>query len=139
MTVGPHHDHDHVPVPDPGYETKDAKIRPIAIFGVGLVALIACSQIVLYVVYKGFIAERPPAPPAASRAFRSQPDIYEQMAALRRSDAATLGSYGWVDREKGIVRIPIDRAIDLVVARGVPKGKGPKTEIELNSRKANSP
>jgi hypothetical protein len=25
----------------------------------------------------------------------------------------TLESYGWIDRERGIVRIPIDRAIDL--------------------------
>ena len=25
-----------------------------------------------------------------------------------------LGSYGWVDRDRGVVRIPIDRAMDLV-------------------------
>jgi hypothetical protein len=29
-----------------------------------------------------------------------------------------LESYGWVDREHGIARIPIDRAIDLTVERG---------------------
>ena len=124
--------------PDPrtgmGYETRDAKVRPIAVFGAGLVALIVCSQLLMYGVYKVFIAERPPEPPRNSRAFRAQPDIYKQYGALRASEQATLESYGWVDRERGIVRIPIDRAIDLVAERGVPKGKGPRTEIELNSR-----
>ena len=30
----------------------------------------------------------------------------------RRRDLEILSSYGWVDREKGIIHIPIDRAID---------------------------
>jgi hypothetical protein len=36
----------------------------------------------------------------------------EQDLARRR---ARLGSYGWVDREKGVVHVPIDRAMELVV------------------------
>ena len=32
-----------------------------------------------------------------------------------------------------MVRIPIDRAIELVAEKGVPFGKGPKTEVEMNS------
>jgi hypothetical protein len=31
-----------------------------------------------------------------------------------------LGSYDWVDKNNGVVRIPIDRAIDLVAERGLP-------------------
>ena len=31
-----------------------------------------------------------------------------------------LGSYDWVDEKNGVVRIPIDRAIDLVAQRGLP-------------------
>lgn len=30
-----------------------------------------------------------------------------------------LATYGWVDRQKGIVRIPIERAMDLLVQRGL--------------------
>ena len=37
------------------------------------------------------------------------------MDKLRAAEEATLKSYGWVDRDHGIVRIPIDRAIDLLV------------------------
>jgi hypothetical protein len=31
-----------------------------------------------------------------------------------------LNSYGWVDEKAGVARIPIDRAMDLLVQRGVP-------------------
>jgi len=31
-----------------------------------------------------------------------------------------LATYNWVDKDKGIVQIPIDRAMDLVVQRGLP-------------------
>jgi hypothetical protein len=30
-----------------------------------------------------------------------------------------LESYGWVDKEGGVVRIPIERAMDLVIERGL--------------------
>ena len=33
---------------------------------------------------------------------------------------AILGSYGWLDRKAGTVRIPIDRAMDLIAHRGLP-------------------
>jgi hypothetical protein len=35
---------------------------------------------------------------------------------LREAQQLWLEKYGWVDREHGIARIPIERAIDLVVA-----------------------
>jgi len=31
-----------------------------------------------------------------------------------------LATYGWVDKDRGIVRIPIDRAMELIVQRGLP-------------------
>jgi hypothetical protein len=31
-----------------------------------------------------------------------------------------LATYNWVDKDKGIVQIPIDRAMDLIVQRGLP-------------------
>ena len=37
---------------------------------------------------------------------------------LREED--TLSTYGWVDQNAGVVRIPIDRAMDLLARRGLP-------------------
>lgn len=35
-----------------------------------------------------------------------------------RDQRATLSGYGWVDRSKGIARIPIEQAMQIVAARG---------------------
>ena len=46
---------------------------------------------------------------------------------LRRSEneqLMILNDYGWVDQEKGLVRIPIDRAIELMLAEAVEKEEG---------------
>jgi hypothetical protein len=42
---------------------------------------------------------------------------------FRAQEEAALRGYGWVDRKAGKVRIPIDRAVDLVAERGLPAGK----------------
>ncbi len=39
---------------------------------------------------------------------------------LRQSDKQILNNYGWVDRQNGIVRIPIDEAMKLALERGLP-------------------
>ena len=41
----------------------------------------------------------------------------EAMAALRASETERLTTYGWVDQAAGIVRLPIDRAMDLIAGR----------------------
>lgn len=43
-----------------------------------------------------------------------------QLNSIRRAEDETLYSYGWVDEKAGTVRIPIDRAMDLLVERGLP-------------------
>jgi hypothetical protein len=39
---------------------------------------------------------------------------------FRNAEDKTLENYAWVDKAAGTVRLPIDRAIDLVVERGFP-------------------
>jgi hypothetical protein len=43
----------------------------------------------------------------------------------RASEEQKLNSYGWVDRSAGVVRIPIDRAMDLTAQRGLPSRPAP--------------
>jgi len=40
--------------------------------------------------------------------------------ALRQAEEDALKSYGWVDRNNGVVRIPIDQAMKLTIQRGLP-------------------
>lgn len=42
------------------------------------------------------------------------------LAELRKHEHAMLTTYGWVDQGAGVVRLPIDRAKELVLERGLP-------------------
>ena len=55
----------------------------------------------------------PPAPNLQTQPFK---DVY----LLRKGEAEKLESYGWVDKEGGIARIPIERAMDVMIERGYP-------------------
>lgn len=46
---------------------------------------------------------------------RLEIDATASLARLRAEENARLTSYGWVDKPAGIVRIPIDRAMELLV------------------------
>ena len=48
----------------------------------------------------------------------------DDLILLRKKEAAILTEYGWVDRAKGVVRVPIERAMELVVEDREKKEKG---------------
>jgi hypothetical protein len=69
----------------------------------------ADAQILRLAPPPAVVADRPyfPAP-------REQPNPLADLTALQARENAELNSYGWVDRSNGVVRIPIDRAIELL-------------------------
>lgn len=44
----------------------------------------------------------------------------EAMQRYRLQEEEVLHSYGWVDKDAGVVHIPIDRAIELLAQEGLP-------------------
>ncbi|HEY3855440.1 MAG TPA: hypothetical protein VGO67_13700 [Verrucomicrobiae bacterium] len=48
---------------------------------------------------------------------REQPDPLIDLTSLRAREDAELNSYGWINKTSGVVRIPIERAIDILAAR----------------------
>ena len=55
----------------------------------------------------------PPTPNLQNQPFK---DIY----LLRQEETEKLTSYAWVDKEGGVTRIPIDRAMEVMLERGFP-------------------
>jgi hypothetical protein len=51
---------------------------------------------------------------------RLEVDERGQLNSIRLGEENTLHSYGWVDEKAGTVRIPIERAMDLLVQRRLP-------------------
>lgn len=58
-----------------------------------------------------------------------------EINAFRLQEAQILHSYGWVDEKAGVVRIPIDRAMELIVQRGLPTlpqaGVAPQSDVNM--------
>jgi hypothetical protein len=50
--------------------------------------------------------------------------VPEQLARLRAEQQEQMNSYGWVDEKAGVVRVPIDRAMDLVVEESAGRESG---------------
>jgi hypothetical protein len=40
----------------------------------------------------------------------------EKLKTLQEEDAKALTTYGWIDKNKGVARIPIERALELTLA-----------------------
>jgi hypothetical protein len=49
-----------------------------------------------------------------------QPDPVADLNKFRAANEERLNTYGWVNQQAGVVRIPISRAMDLVAQRGLP-------------------
>jgi hypothetical protein len=57
-----------------------------------------------------------------------------QLNGFRHQQEEMLYSYGWVDEQAGTVRIPIERAMDLIVQRGLPvRPQGAGYEAAMSS------
>jgi hypothetical protein len=59
-------------------------------------------------------------PQSAFPSPKLEEDERGQLAAIRLKEEQTLSTYDWIDKNAGTVRIPIDRAMDLIAQRGLP-------------------
>ena len=69
---------------------------------------------------------------------RLQVDPQKEIHDYCEQQAQTLESYGWVDQSAGIVRIPVDRAIDLTLKNGLPSRPAGQVPAELATPAASS-
>ncbi len=124
-----------------GHEDRDADIRGAVGFAVALTATVI---VVLFLMRWMLHALTPPSTETAApvstfspaRSIQSGPRLQvhgpEDLRDLRAREDAILHDYGWIDREKGIVRIPIERAMELLVQKGVSHSKplSPKSSVK---------
>ncbi len=102
----------------PGKETSGAGIMRPILFG----AILFVLAFALVVIASGILGggQYVSAPSTASlKAPVLQVDPVADMKAMDAREAQQLHSYGWVDKDAGIVRIPIERAIELTVEQGL--------------------
>jgi hypothetical protein len=63
-----------------------------------------------------------------------------QLNGIRLTEEQTLSSYDYIDQKAGTVRIPIDRAMDLIAQRGLPvRAQGASAEAASTQASKTSP
>jgi hypothetical protein len=135
----------------PGHETRDVSVRGVSWFAVALLA----SALVIYAGVAGlyrFFEQQHPSPDGPSRIalhphpvapppqLQTNPPL--DLAQYEAAQQSKLNAYGWIDKPAGIIHIPIARAMDLILERGLPT-RGPGTQnasgvtpVQMQTRKA---
>lgn len=111
-----------------GYEHKDANVRSLYKYGLTLAIMIAIVMVAMDRTY-WFLAKieslGPPASPFQNvRVLPPQPRLQVQPGFELKSycemEQQQLSTYGWVDHHNGVVRIPVEQAMEMVLQKGLP-------------------
>lgn len=130
------HEHESGHSESTAYETRDVKVRPLVQFLVGLTIATIAAYLIVLGVFRLFNAKKAAEdskadPVAVERAAkpddqklpaepRIQADPAGDLQALRKVEDRILTTYGWIDRSAGTVHIPIEQAMQRVLAEGLP-------------------
>jgi hypothetical protein len=109
-------------------ETSDIRPKYVAYFFAGLILLAVVIHIAMWWMLETFAridrqsdvvrsrlqveSSRPPDP-------RLQVDPVDEYHTDFERQSRLLNEFGWVDQGKGVARIPIDRAMEMVLERGL--------------------
>lgn len=118
--------------PTTGAESSDANSKWVWIAGIGLLLVLWIIAVALYPLFNFFqynrtggvspaeileyLPSRPPMP-------RNEVYPLARMQAFRAREDYLLSNYLWVNRERGVVSIPIARAIQILAKQGVPPSR----------------
>ena len=126
-----HHDHaQNLHNPDVAHEHDDINVRAVLWFVAFLTAITVAIQLAMWGMFKGLDwYERRNAPyvtPLAREAGQPFPEPrlqttpWTDLRAFQAEQHQYLHSYGWVDEKLGIARIPIAKAKEMLLQRGIP-------------------
>jgi hypothetical protein len=118
-----------------GYEHRDTDVPTLLKFGMWLALILVVVMLGMWGMFSYFGKTQqlgPPASPFESADVRVLPPAPRlqvtpvlDLNKYRDGQRQELESYGWVDQENGVLRIPIERAMDLVLERGLAAEKAP--------------
>ncbi|HEY6467565.1 MAG TPA: hypothetical protein VIY69_16305 [Candidatus Acidoferrales bacterium] len=122
----------------PGYETRDADLKVLLQFGFGLAVLLAVTLIVMRFIF-GYLNALTPLGPKASPFANTreiptgpllQASPHEDLVTFCSGQRQLVDGYAWINKAGGIVQIPIDRAMDLALQRGLPSRTADEMKAE---------
>jgi hypothetical protein len=126
--------------PENRFDHSEISYNALSKFAIGLIlTAIFSAGLVLgifqYLLHRegGSPASRIESPAQDARQLPPEPRLEETPATdlkeMRAAEDQVLTNYSWLDKDNGIVRLPIDRAMELIAQRGLPtrKDAGPQS------------
>ena len=112
-----------------GHEVSDASPKVIGMFVVGLFVMIFAAMGALGWMYSHLYTTANAIPvkhqeDSFKHAPRAKTSIAKDWDAIDAQAHARLDNYGWADRSRDVVHVPITRALDLVAKEGLPARAG---------------
>jgi hypothetical protein len=130
MSMETKHPHPDDPGGEPGsgYERRDVNIRALLKLGFWMAMLLFITLVGMRWTLGYFERTSPLGPPASpfvsTRELPPSPRLQAtprvELKDYCEAQQREVTTYGWIDRRLGVVRIPIDRAMDLALERGLP-------------------
>jgi hypothetical protein len=109
-----------------GHEESEVSVRLIVVSLAFLAVATGITLVLVVGIFRYFYASystaeatrlaQPVIPPKP----RVEVAPYEELQEMRAKENHILSTYAWVDKDAGTVRVPIDKAIDLLAAKGLP-------------------
>src|SRR5664280_30666 len=121
--------------PHIGHETTDVNVWAVGKFAIGLVVVCVVSIGMLFGLLKFFQSreETSVANTVEPTKLFPQPQLQKtpilDLKTIRAEEDKLLNGYAWVDAPKGVVRIPVDRAIEVLAKRGLPSRSVTAAEV----------
>jgi len=105
----------------PRQEHRDLSVRGVVLVALGVLATV----LLVAGIGRLLTGVSGPARPGPTETSIARPkwlasDPARERAAFESEQRERLNSYGWVDREKNLVRVPVDRAMEMIAKQGLP-------------------
>jgi hypothetical protein len=116
------------PAISPRYEKRDANVRAVFMFLMILSLVLVFTALLCWGMFHYFSASQasrvPASPFAGARQLPSGPRLQvnprDDLLRFRAEQEHSLESYSWENRDNGTVRVPIERAMELLLQKGLP-------------------
>jgi hypothetical protein len=104
------------------YEQSDIESGSIAWIAAGLGLFVLAVPLLMPLVYPQSMQHVSPAAPPALSANVPELEIApaENLQRLDRAATQLTDGYGWIDKENGVVRIPVAHAMERLLQKGLP-------------------
>ena len=119
------------------HETTDVNVWAVGKVAIGLVVVCVVSIVLLFGLLKFFQSREETAVANTVEPVKLFPEPLLQktpildLKAMRAEEDKLLNGYAWVDQPKGVVRIPVARAIEVLAKRGLPARSVPAAAPEV--------